>query len=196
MAIASTARKVSSNPFIMSCYRALKVLSFGVFFLSSCSSAPVLPGTNSVNSRYTDEQPALSGDGRFLAFVSNREGRRTLLVYDLSLRQYVPLNRVNRNDTIAEHPSLSYTGRYLVYLASDYARPEVELYDRATGQVQVITQGYRGWVRSPRISSDGRFIAFESGSRGQWDIEIYDRGENVELDLPDGFRQPVNSPRN
>ncbi len=70
------------------------------------------------DSRHNDEQPALSGDGRFLAFVSNRNGNRGILLYDLKQRQLVDLPRLNRGDAIAESPSLSYTGRYIVYVTS------------------------------------------------------------------------------
>lgn len=143
-------------------------------------------GSRQLNSRYTDEQPALSGNGRFVAFVSNRDGKRQILVYDLQQRQFLELPRLNRRDTIAESPSLSYNGRYLVYVASDRGRPEVELYDRVTGTTDMLTMGYRGWVRNPSISPDGRFIVFETDRRGQWDIEVLDRGPLVELDIPDG----------
>jgi len=160
--------------------------------LGGCTPSQPIALPTGLNSRYNDEQPALSGNGRFMALVSNRNGSRSLLMFDLQRRQFIDLPHLNRRDAIAEQPSLSYTGRYLVYLASDYARPEVELYDRATGQVQILTQGYRGWVRSPHISPDGRFVVFESGRRGQWDVEIFDRGPGVELDLPDG--RPVPPP--
>lgn len=156
--------------------------------LVACDQGNVPAGPAELDSRYTDEQPALSGDGRFLAFVSNRNGTRGILLYDLRRQQFVNLPRLNRRDAIAETPSLSYTGRYIVYIASDRARPEVELYDRATQQIQVITTGYRGWVRNPSISPDGRYIAFETGIRGQWDIEMLDRGPNIELDIPDNQR--------
>jgi len=154
--------------------------------LTACGNGAQVNVPLTLNSRYADEQPSLSGNGRMLAFVSNRDGMRQILLFDLQQRRFVELPRLNRRDAIAEQPSLSQTGRYLVYLASDYARPEIELYDRATGQVQVLSQGYRGWVRSPRISPDGRFVAFESGARGQWDIEVIDRGTAIELDIPDG----------
>lgn len=165
---------------------AIGVGLFGV--LSACQQTTAPTGPAELDSRYNDEQPALSGDGRFLAFVSNRDGTRAILMYDFQQQRFVNLPRLNRRDAIAESPSLSYTGRYIAYIASDRARPEIELYDRATQQIQVLTTGYRGWVRHPSISPDGRFIAFETGIRGQWDIEVLDRGPNIELDIPDFAR--------
>lgn len=156
-----------------------------VSVVSACTQPTVPAGPVELDSRFNDEQPALSGNGRYLAFISNRDGSRSLLLYDLRDKRYLLLPRLNRRDAIAESPSLSYTGRYIAYLASDSARPEVELYDRATQQTQILTIGYRGWFRNPKISPDGRYIVFETGSRGQWDIEVLDRGPGVELDIPD-----------
>lgn len=139
-----------------------------------------------LNSHYTDEQPALSGNGRLLAFVSNRDGRNQILLYDLQQKRFVDLPGLNKSNAIAQNPSLSQTGRYLVYLSSSQGRPEVELYDRATQRTQILTLGYQGWVRHPSISPDGRYIAFESGNHGQWDVEVLDRGPYIELDISDG----------
>lgn len=163
-----------------------------IVFLTSCSQPELPPGVGELDSQYNDEQPALSGDGRYVAFVSNRNGTRAILMYDLRQRLFVNLPRLNRRDAIAESPSLSYSGRYIAYVASDNARPEIEVYDRATQQPQVLSLGYRGWFRNPSISPDGRYVAFESGSRGQWDIEVFDRGPNVELDIPDFQRSRPN----
>jgi Tol biopolymer transport system component len=153
--------------------------------VTACSVETAASSPGELNSQFNDEQPALSGDGRFLALVSNREGMRSILLYDLRSKQYLNLPRLNRRDAIAESPSLSATGRYITYIASDSARPEIELYDRATQQVQILTMGYRGWFRNPKISPDGRYISFETGTRGQWDIEVLNRGAGVELDIPD-----------
>lgn len=128
----------------------------------------------------------MSGNGRFLAFVSNRNGNQQLLVYDLETQSFIATPGLNRPETIAESPSLSYTGRYIVYLTSDQGRPVVALYDRAIQQSQILTPIYRGWVRNPGVSPDGRYVVFETASRGQWDIEVLDRGPNMELDIPNG----------
>jgi Tol biopolymer transport system component len=154
--------------------------------LISCSSGDILLGVSSLNSRYTEEQPALSGNGRFLAFVSNRNGNQQLLMYDLETQGFIQTPGLNRQETIAESPSLSYTGRYLCYLTSDQGRPVVALYDRSIQKSQVVTPTFRAWIRNPHISPDGRYVVFESASRGQWDIEVLDRGPTVELDIPNG----------
>ncbi len=158
----------------------------------ACSPAPPIQGPTALNSRYTDEQPALSGNGQFVAFVSNRDGDRKIVMYDLQRRQFVNLPQLNRRDAIAESPSLSRTGRYIVYINSDRGRPEVELYDRVTQRIEILTIGYQGWVRNPSISPDGRYIVFETSRRGQWDVEVLDRGSNVEPDIQDGrtFSRP------
>lgn len=157
-------------------------------FVTACSPTNLPQEPAVLNSRYTNEQPALSGDGQFVAFVSNRDGDRKIVMYDLQKRHFVDLPGLNRPDAIAENPSLSRTGRYMVYITSAQGRPEVELYDRVTRRSEAITRSYRGWVRNPSISPDGRYIVFETSRRGQWDIEVLDRGSNIELDVSNGRR--------
>ncbi len=161
-------------------------VSLGVLSLATACSPGDIISSGSLNSRYTDEQPALSGNGRFLAFVSNRDGRHQIWLYDLEQQRLISLPRLNRLNTVSENPSLSYTGRYITYITTDRGKPILVLYDRITQQPQVMSQWYEGWVRNPSISPDGRYIVFESSSNGQWDIEILDRGPNIELDIPDG----------
>jgi Tol biopolymer transport system component len=154
--------------------------------LTACglSSRSLMPAI--LNSRYNDQQPALSGDGRWLAFISDRNGRSELLLYDLQEKQFVPLPGLNQNDTLLQNPSLSRTGRYLAYLSSQQGKPELTLYDRATKRAELLAPGYRNWVRNPQISPDGRYLAFETARRGQWDIEVLDRGPTIEPDVTEG----------
>lgn len=167
-------------------------LIFSLTLVTSCSSDNIPIGPVSLNSRFTEEQPTLSGNGRFLAFISNRNGAHQLLVYDLQQQEFVRIPRLNRPDTIVESPSLSYTARYVAYLTSDQGRPVVGLYDRIAQQSQILTPIYRGWIRNASISPDGRYVVFETSARGQWDIEVLDRGPNIELDIPNGA--PINPP--
>ena len=157
------------------------------FLISSCSSSSISSISTSLNSRYNDEQPALSGDGRWLAMVSNRYGRREILLYDVQQKSFVDLPRLNLPNAITDSPSLSRTGRYIVYISSIQGRPDIFLYDRAIKQTQLLTQGYRSWLRNPRISPDGRYVVFETARRGQWDIEVIDLGPNIEVDRVDGL---------
>lgn len=155
--------------------------------LAGCQTVTLPTATLSLNSRYNDEQPSLSGDGRWLAFISNRQGKSQIVIYNLEKKTVVDYPGLNPGGAIAESPSLSRTGRYLVYISSIQGRPDLVLYDRATGRSQLLTQGYRSWIRNPSISPDGRYIVFETARRGQWDLEVLDRGPWIELDLPDGI---------
>lgn len=169
----------------MKLFFVLLLFSSGLI-ISGCTSNDLPSLSTSLNSRYNDEQPALSGDGRWLAMVSNRYGRREVLLYDLQQQSFVNLPGLNLPNAITDSPSLSRTGRYIVYISSIQGRPDIFLYDRATKQTQLLTQGYRSWLRNPRISPDGRYIVFETARRGQWDIEVIDLGTNIELDQVDG----------
>lgn len=157
-----------------------------MLLLTGCDFVPRDPISVSLNSRFNDQQPSLSGDGRWLAFVSNRNGDRTILVYDLREKKLINLPGLNQSNVLTESPSLSRTGRYLVYLSNLQGRPDVALYDRLTKQTELLTLNYRSWVRNPQISPDGRYIVFETARRGQWDVEVLDRGPKIELDIPNG----------
>jgi Tol biopolymer transport system component len=154
--------------------------------LVACGTPQTTSVPANLNSRYNDEQPALSGDGRWLAFVSNRNARNQIAVYDLRQKRFLELTGLNQSNALVESPSLSRTGRYVTYLIYEQGRAEIALYDRAVGRAEIMTQRYNHWVRNPKISPDGRYIVFETSRRGQWDVEVLDRGPNVELDLPDG----------
>jgi Tol biopolymer transport system component len=162
----------------------------GLFLLSGCGLINTPPSAAGLNSRLQEEQPALSGDGHWVAFVSDRNGARQIFLYDLQNQQFQALPGVNRDNAIVESPSLSRTARYLVYVASLQGRPDIVLYDRATKRPELVTQTYRYWVRNPTVSPDGRYVTFETARRGQWDIEVYDRGPTIELDVADGTPVP------
>jgi len=160
--------------------------------MTSCSLSPNYLNSGVLNGRYNNEQVALSGNGNWLALISDRSGSSQLVLYDLLEKRFVDLAFVNTDSAVAESPSLSLTGRYLVYISSLQGKPDIFLYDRLTQRQEILTQNYQGWARRPKISSDGRYIVFETSRRGHWNIEVLDRGPNVELDIPNG--SPVQAP--
>jgi len=170
-----------------------RFLGIGLLLLmTSCSINSRSSSTGILNGRYNNEQVTLSGDGKWLALVTDRSGTPQLLLYNLAQQRFVELPFLNTDQAVAESPSLSRTGRYLVYISSLEGRPDIILYDRLTQRQETLTQGYRAWIRSPKISPDGRYVVFETSRRGHWNIEVLDRGPYVEPDIPDG--SPVSPP--
>ncbi len=163
-----------------------------ILFLSACTVPSRQNIPISLNSRYHEQQPSLSGNGRFLVFISNRNGADQIILYDIQQRNFVNLPGLNSKGAIATNPSISRTGRYIVYVSSFQGKPEIVLYDRATKRSEILTLSYRNWIRNPSISPNGRYIVFETSRRGQWDIEVIDRGPNIELDIADGTTVPAN----
>lgn len=156
----------------------------GTLVLTGCS--PPVSDSSTLNSRYTDEQPSLSGNGQFLAFVSSRDGANQVLLYDLKARTFVALPGLNSSMMIAQNPSLSRNARYIAYLGNNQGKLDIFVYDRLTQRPEIVTLGYKNLIRRPALSPDGRYLVFETDRRGQWDIEVIDRGTGIELDKPEG----------
>ncbi len=164
-------------------------IAIGGIILSGCTQGNFLTPRASVsnaglNTLMSENSPSLSGDGRLLVFTSNREGSENIYLYDLEIRRFIDLPRLNRDDWAMASPTISANGRFIVFLSNALGRSDVFLYDRETQQVENISNRLPGDVRNPTVSADGRFIAFESNGAGQWDIEIYDRGAATTTPVP------------
>ena len=128
--------------------------------------------------------PSISGDGRFVAFVSaatnlvlgDENGRADVFVYD---RQEHTVERITADpyldapDEWAGEPAISEDGRFLafVWYADDYSNFvldfDVFVYDRQNQTMERIGDAQQGeqanWRNAgPAISGDGRFVAFSS----------------------------------
>jgi Tol biopolymer transport system component len=142
------------------------------------------------------QEPTLSADGRFAAFVT-REDLVTsppvtlwrLYLYDRTtdtrtLVNHVPGSADTPDGGAAFQPTLSADGRYLAFACERCGlipghptnRSEIFLYDRVTGALSLVTPATGGddFSLEPRISADGRFVAFRSYATnlipGQTDI--------------------------
>lgn len=146
-----------------------------------------------LNLEKSDERmPALSGDGRYLAYTSNApggQGGMDIYLYDLKEKKPVALPELNSPEMDSE-PSLSGDGR-LIAFASD--RPsgggrDIFLFDRVTSQFLPLPNLNTGnHEHSPSLSPDGRFIAFVSeriSGAGERDIYLYDRQTEKLLATP------------
>lgn len=179
----SVARLIAAKRILQPCLWIVISLSC-VTVIGGCNSTPLESST--LNSRYTDEQPSLSGNGQFVAFVSSRSGANQILLYDLKARNFIDLPGLNLPTMIAQNPSLSRNARYIAYLTNTQGKLDILIYDRVTQRPEIVTLGYKNLIRRPALSPDGRYLVFETDRRGQWDIEVIDRGTGIELDKPEG----------
>jgi Tol biopolymer transport system component len=152
----------------------LVTLGFGCQDLWFSSPPQILVG--GVNSQAADRHPSYSGDGRYLAFASDRNQQRDIFLYDLQQKQLVNLPNLNRFDSSQDQPALSGDGRFLVYVSFERGKSDILVYDRQSERSQLLTADIRGSVRQPTITGDGRYIAYETSNLGQWHIALIDRG--------------------
>jgi Tol biopolymer transport system component len=96
-----------------------------------------LPGLNSTS---RDIEPTLSGDGRWLAFVSDRpegKGARDIYLYDRQSHKLVDLPGLNSVGH-EQMPSISPDGRYIVFVSERRAgvgERDIFVYDRMTARL-------------------------------------------------------------
>jgi Tol biopolymer transport system component len=150
-----------------------------------------LPGLN--DPAADDRMPALSGNGRYLAFASNRKGGAGLTdiyLYDRQESKLVDVPGLNSRHMDAQ-PSLSADGNLIAFVSD---RPggsggrDIYLFDRAAGKL-VLLPGLNtsAHEHSPSLSPDGRYIAFVSerlSGEGERDIYLYDRVAQKLLPTP------------
>src|SRR5216117_2839480 len=156
--------------------------------------------------------PALSADGRFVAFVSSAtnlvagdtNGATDVFVHD---RQTGMTERVSvasdgtQANNVSSYPALSADGRFVAFesdatnlVAGDTnGATDVFVHDRQTGATERVsvasgggTQGNRnsgGFFAFPALSADGRLVAFQSAAtnlvaddtNGATDVFVHDR---------------------
>lgn len=165
---------------------------WGTFLYDAATGKLVdLPKLN--HDAHDQRMPALSGDGRYLAYASNQPGgagMTDVYLYDVKARKPAPLPGVNSKRTDMQ-PALSGDGRYLAF-SSD--RPggkggrDIYVYDR-TEKRFVPLPGLNSAMheQSPALSADGRYVVFVSerlDGAGEKDVYLYDREAGQLLPTP------------
>ena len=173
--------------------RIIKLASaIAILSLLGCeSSRYITPATQTINatlnSSSAEGHSSLSHDGRYLIYQSDRNGKRSIFLYDLLRRRLISLPGLNQPGSMQSQGDISADGKYIVYVSEQLGKTDIFLYSRLTAKSKNLTRNFIGEVRNPSISGNGRFVSFEGNRTGQWDIEIYDRGAGI------SFSQPVNS---
>ncbi|EFO80299.1 WD40 domain-containing protein [Oscillochloris trichoides DG-6] len=162
--------------------------------LQTAATIRVSVATGNIQANNASSNPAISTDGRFIAFESdasnlvssdtNRKG--DIFVYD---RQSVITTRVSvatggqqGNDpsgfgSADFFPAISGDGRYVTFVSHSSnlvsgdtnGRPDIFIHDRQTvitERISVATGGAQSndWSDQSSISADGRYVAFDSGA--------------------------------
>ncbi|HEX9725805.1 MAG TPA: Ig-like domain-containing protein, partial [Vicinamibacteria bacterium] len=154
-------------------------------------------------------EPAISGDGRFVAFASEAKNlvpddtnwKRDIFVHDRETGETTRMSLSSEGVQADRHssaPVIDDTGQFVAF-ASDArnlvpgdtnGKTDVFLHDRATGEatrVSVPSDGGQGNRDSgaPSISAGGRFVAFESYASNLVDD---DRGDDKDVFVHDRSR--------
>jgi Tol biopolymer transport system component len=147
-----------------------------------------------LNGETSDQRmPALSGDGRFLAYASNAKGGVGLTdvyMYDLGAMKRVPLPGMNSTGMDVQ-PALGGDGRLVAFSSDRPGGPggrDIHLYDREGGAFLPLPGlNADAHEQSPSLSADGRYVAFVSerlGGAGDRDVYLYDRQARQLLPTP------------
>jgi hypothetical protein len=131
----------------------------------------------------------LSGDGRLLASLVERDGRTTVLLQERLSGRVIPLRQLQRQQPHSS-PSLSWNGRYLALLVQRGARRLAVVEDRATGLP------LPGDLEPQRLSlsSDGQRLALQLVQAGQRRVELFDLSGVLEPDRAPGQRLGGSAP--
>ena len=132
----------------------------------------------------SQQDPALSGDGRLLAMISELRGRPTVLLRNEN-GSIQPVPQLRRHQPHSS-PSLSWNGRYLALITQRGQRRLAIVLDRLNGRLHPLPlPGGRDPIRLS-LAPDARKLALQVADQGQWRVEVLDLSEMLEPDRAAG----------
>jgi hypothetical protein len=164
-------------------------LALILLFCQGCGLTPWLSRrsagpTASLLGQQTDRlNPALSGNGQWLASVVLRAGSPTLLLQEQPSGRPVPLPNL-RGLTPHRSPSLSWNGRYLALVGQQGSRRLAVVQDRATGQLHRLPLPAGLEPEALSLAPDGRRVAISTVLQGRPQVQLFDLSGLLEADLP------------
>ena len=143
----------------------------------------------------SQQDPALSGNGQWLAVISDLRGRQTVQLRNVSNGSIQALPQLKSHQPHSS-PSLSWNGRYLALITQQGRRRMAVIADRLNGRLHPIQlPGGRDPIQVS-LSPDAQTMALQVTDQGLWRVEMFDLSEMLEIDRPAGqaFSTPPLSP--
>lgn len=155
---------------------------------ASCGAAPWLSRrsagpTGGLGQQADRQDPALSGNGQWLATLVEREGTPTVLLQEQPSGRRIPLPQL-RGLTPHRSPSLSWNGRYLALLVQQGPRHLAVVEDRARGRLHRLQLPAGLELERLSLSPDGRRLALAAVAQGRPQVRLFDLSGLLEPDLP------------
>ena len=151
---------------------------FGWFGRRSAGGAGFLDASNR-------QEPALSGNGQWLATVIERNGRLSLLLQRQPDGQMVPLRHIRGHEPHSS-PALSWNGRYVAALLQQGSQRVPVIEDRASGQLLRIPLPGDRTAEKLSLAPDAQRLALELVQGGQRRVQVFDLSGMLEPDRPAG----------
>lgn len=141
--------------------------------------APIAPNTSTAfaqarplsNENQVVEALAVSPDGRWLAFDSNRDGPQHIFKINLAGGDPVQLTRDRWDDF---NPSWSGDGRFIAFHSLRTGNRDVNIMTADGNDVRDVT-GYAGHEMGPALSPTGRDVLFIADRSGRWELHVSHR---------------------
>ena len=155
-----------------------------LILLSSCG--PIRQAAPTVSHAGENRlDPALSGDGRFLASQLDQDGKTTVVLQERQSGRLLPLAHLQGNQPHGS-PSLSWNGRYLALTVQQGDRRLAVLEDRATGELHPLPLPGGLEVQRLSLSPEATRLAMEVNQGGQNRVLVFDLSQRFEPDPPPG----------
>ena len=131
--------------------------------------------------------PALSGNGRLLASVVERQGHARLLLQEQPSGRVLPLRHFGGH-LPHRSPSLSWSGRYLAAIVQQGSERSVVLEDRLTGRPLRLPLPAGSQAEQLSLAPDGQRLAVQLWRDGRPQVQLFDLAGLLERDLAPGLQ--------
>ena len=158
------------------------LLSLLVGFLGPVGCSSRIKTVNRSFSPTNQYDPSISGDGKHLAFITDKNGKPTVQIRDVKTGTILRLRHFYRHQPHSS-PSLSWSGRYLAVITQRNNERVVVIEDRLTGRFhQLLFLSGKSPLRVS-LSSDASQIAIQLLKKGKKRVVIFDLSTKIDPDF-------------